>query len=880
MKHARAWMILLGLPAWAAAQSASPAGAGPAQREPAGAQQGAVSREQFGQPATALDPKPTDPLRPITRVPIPPEELGLTWGGMQWYPEVDLGLTYDTNLFATHDDVVADWSWTLTPSLVGRLATDNHELNVRLGVSAQRYKDNFRQNTDDAWADVQGSVKVLTDTKVFGGLSWSQTHEDRGSPDLSFGIEPTVYHDTSVNLGVFHDFGSNYARAGVACTRLDFDPVATSTAGVILDLNVRDRDVCSVGGRWGLRVNAKTDVFVQGVAEQRDYRRSVDLSGYERSSDGYRLDLGVAVDIDRHLVGEAYVGTLEQRYNDARFDPVKAVDLGLDLRWHASPWTTYWFGVDRTLDETVVAGSQGYLSTTASVRVEHDLNASTVFSGGVSVTRDRFQQITREDDQAAFNAGVRHYLNNSVYLGADFHHVHRGSDVLEANYDRSLFMLSIGTDFGARRRNRYFAYQDRSDALWPAANGNFSGVYLGVQAGEGMVQTDASGPRDLQPGNTDAGELGRYGTNLGLFAGVGWQIEQWYAGVDLSVQAGSTKLSHVHPNATEPLTYTIEEKNGWSAGLRAGRVLAGSNLVYARYGWSQTRFDNTMLNLDGSFDTSQSKNGRHVGIGTEAPLSDNQFVRMDYTVTRYNDYHLTTTSYDERYLDRSAYFFVGLGWRLGGKTHAPEFKLDPSYLRGVYGGLQLGHASMTTALSSPYHYHDTGADTLDANFGAMGTTTGGYLGLGWTFGTWYLGAELDADASHVGWTHERVTSGGGGGRDFSADKKWSYGGSLRAGYVLPSGALMYARVGTVRTEFNTRYSRGNSGTVNQDDMLEGMRWGLGMEVPLSRVTYLRMDYIATTYDDAINFTGLGANPDQVSYLHQDRTFRTGFGVRF
>ena len=47
---------------------------------------------------------------------------------------------------------------------------------------------------------------------------------------------------------------------------------------------------------------------------------------------------------------------------------------------------------------------------------------------------------------------------------------------------------------------------------------------------------------------------------------------------------------------------------------------------------------------------------------------------------------------------------------------------------------------------------------------------------------------------------------GGGGRDFSAEKTGSYGASLRIGYVVDNGSLLYGQVGAVQTRFNTTYN--------------------------------------------------------------------------
>lgn len=879
MKFNRAWMILFGLPGLAVGQA--PSGANQAQplREQSGLQQGATQREQAGVPSPATTVTPVDQTKAVIRVPIPPEELGITWGSFQWYPDLNVGLSYDTNLFATRSDTVEEWMWSVSPSIVGRSESDRRELNIRIGASANRYLENFRQNTDDVWLDFQGTYHLSERTDMYGGIGWSRNHEDRGSPDLRFGIEPTVYTDTSAHVGIFHNFGSSYLRFGVAGTHLDFDNVETSTPVVMLINDTRDRNVYSVGGRLGYRSTPTVDVFVQGLLERRDYANATDLAGDARSSEGYRLDAGVAFNVDRRLVGEAYAGVLRQRYIDGSFDAIQALDLGVDVRWHTSPWTTYWLGLERTLDETVVAGSPGYLSTSASARVEHDLSDRTVVNGGVTLTSNRFQQIERKDHQTAWNFGVRHYLSDSVYLGADYRYLHRTSDVVDANYDRGLFMLTLGSDFGARRRNRYFAYEDRSDMALPQVAFDFSGLYVGVQVGSGLLGTVATGLRDEQAGNTDRGELGHLGANAGLFAGFGKQLDRWYFGVELAAQVGGNHLSHDHPSLTEPLIYTINEESGLAASLKVGRVLGSSSMLYGRLGWARTTFNNTMINVDGAFQTSQTQHGRQIGIGAETQLTSDLFWRFDYTVTRYDDYHLVTSSYDELYRNTSSTIFLGLGWRLGGKGESPTMALEPGYLSGFYGGVQFGHGALSSGLTASDHYHDSGSDTLKADFGAAGTTAGAYVGFGRTWGRWYLGAEVDAEGARNQWSHDRVT-GGAGGRDFSVEKKWSYGGSLRLGYVLPNGALIYGRLGSVKSLFTTRYARGNSGTLDRDDTLVGHRWGLGVELPASRATFWRLDYSTTAYDDLPAFSSLGSHPDVLSLITREGVFRIAFGVRF
>jgi opacity protein-like surface antigen len=878
-------MILLGMATnVAVAQQAGQPGTAPAQ-ERSGAQQGTGIREQAAVPARvpAL-PAPLEPHQVVTHVAIPPEELGIAAGAFRLYPDVNVGLTYDTNIYSTRRNEVADWMYTVTPSLVGRAADNDYEMNMRLGASASRYQDNSSQNADDYWIDGQATYKLSGQTNIYGALGYTLSHEDRGSPDLSFGTEPTAFSDTSISAGMFHDFGKGYVRFGAAGSRLKFSNVATSTPGVSLINSTRDRDVNSVGGRLGIRVSPTTDLFVQGTSEQRNYLVTPDGLGYVRNSTGDRVDVGVAINLDQRLVGEAYVGQMFQHYSDARFKSLDITDMGASVRWHTSPWTTYRFNIDRTLDETVIAASPGYLSTSGSAEVEHDLGNKTLVTGGLTAGRHEFQEIARVDNFAEASFGIRHYASNSIYIGASYRYQSRTSDNALANYDRSLMMFTVGSDFGARRRTPYFAYEERSDLNFEEARGDFGGLYAGVQLGLGGVNAVSSGLRDLTAGNTDQGTMAHDGSTGGIFLGHGTMLKQWYLGVELEADTGNTSLSHDHQSGAtpaEPLKYTVSQKDSYGAGVRAGYALASGSMLYGRLGLVQTTFNTTLVVNDGAFSHNDTQAGRKIGIGAEVPAGDNMLLRFEYTYAKYDEYHMATTNYDELYQNSTGYFNVGLGWQFGGKNKEAAPPVDPEFLRGVYAGAHLGHGSVQSALSATHFHSGPPAynDPLQADFGASGMTSGVYLGYGHTFNRVYLGLELDAEPSQAQWKHDRVTSGSGG-RDFSVRKLESYGASLRAGYVLANGAMVYGRYGAVNTQFNTQYQRGSSGLVDRDDTLEGTRVGFGVELPVNKSAFWRLDYSVTQYAATPGFSTPGGTPDVVSMTNREDLFRLGFGVRF
>ncbi len=89
------------------------------------------------------------------------------------------------------------------------------------------------------------------------------------------------------------------------------------------------------------------------------------------------------------------------------------------------------------------------------------------------------------------------------------------------------------------------------------------------------------------------------------------------------------------------------------------------------------------------------------------------------------------------------------------------------------------------------------------------------------------------------------------------------------------------RGGPVRTRFNTIYNKGNNSAtwVDRDDTLNGMRVGLGAEVPLSRNLFVRLDYSVTDYN-AYGFTTTQANSDTSNFKNRENLFSLGLGMRF
>jgi len=257
------------------------------------------------------------------------------------------------------------------------------------------------------------------------------------------------------------------------------------------------------------------------------------------------------------------------------------------------------------------------------------------------------------------------------------------------------------------------------------------------------------------------------------------------------------------------------------------------------------------------------------GLGLRYLVSKNVYVEGEYSFR-----HRDSSDSSENYVGNAVLLRLGaqlepLQTRRGSSAPAaPEDdEASASAFEGPYLGAQAGVGRMDTSLEGPRG--NNGA--LKADFSGTGGVWGGFAGYGLAFGPWYLGLEGEGDTGSVGWDHARQP----GGRVFMVDKGASFGIGGRVGYTLAGGSLLYGRLGMARTTFDTHYEFGTT-IIDSQDTLSGLRVGGGLQVPLSKSLFLRLDYAHTNYGEYTVDYGGGID----SFDNADSQVRLGIGYRF
>ncbi len=889
-----------------AAQPVPAPGAGTASQAGTAAQTGSgpannTTRTGVGAPDPTTSAATSTNIVPLEVLPVPqttggdPLYEGTAVGSFLLYPSVVMSLESNDNIYGTANGTstgtgtggvndARDLITTLTPSIVARSNWEKHRLNLNAGVSADRYDKYNSENVTDWWMGADGRYDLSTRSNVFAGLRASLDHEDRSTPEAqsTLGSEPTTYTTEHVHVGVAHQFDKVNLRAVVVDEKLDYNNPAGMAAGT--SNNDRDRTLRSVGVRVGVPVSGKSEVFAQAATDQRIYDQSVDDYGYQRSSSGHRISAGVRSKMAPNVQMEAFVGRMQQNYDDARLADVNLPYYGGRFNWQPDSRTRVSALVDRSINETTLPGTSSYVDTSITAKVEREIGEKTIFDAFVSNSDSKYQGSTLSNSTISAGVGLRHYVSDHVFVGADYHFTHRDSNEVVYDFYRNQLMFSLG--YGPKR---LFGTAGGSDAVVASLlelepGNNLGGLYAGGMLGQGSFGTKTFGPSGGS-GATDTGPMGDLGSTWGLFLGYNFMINQhWLVAPELEVERSNASWFHTKD---KPDANTTSASKGDSVGLsvRVGYEGQSGSIIYGRLGQVRTdvhSYYGENAVPAGAYNQTDTLTGTRYGIGTDIPASNNMFVRLDYTYTDYASfnapYATTGGTVNEQMTNDETLFRLGLGWKFGG--HLPKAKVYAAPVSGFYVGAALGHGSLDSQVdgiqndgggSGCTNCYFTGA------FADIGSSAGLFGGYGWAFNRWYLGLELEADANGPHWQHE---ISGTSGRDFSAAKKGDLGYALRMGYTLPNGVLLYGRAGQVSGKFNTTWVKGgNSSTwVDRDDKIKGNRFGLGAEVPVG-AGYTRFDYTYTVYDK-YSFVTTAGNPDAMTFANSESLFRLGLGYRF
>jgi hypothetical protein len=336
-------------------------------------------------------------------------------GSFVLLPTLDVTETYSSNVYAATDDVRHDFFTTVTPVVSLNSGWDRNFLGATIGGEIDRYAKYVSENISNFNSLVSGRYDILQGVYINADGGYQILHEPRGSPNAVNGEFPTEYHVAHGELGFVKDNAVIGLKINGSINHYSyFDVPAASFDNPIIVETDRDRTEYEISAEASYELAPQYRAVLRASGNDRAYDQKFDTGHFQRSSTGYQVDAGVAVNIASKVDGEFYIGYLQQDFDDPRFTNAGGLGFGANLLWNVDGITSVRGTLSRTVEETIVVEASSFIQTAVSVSLEHEFRKNILADINFNYAHQDYQDFGRVDDIYGFNIEGKYLLTRNL----------------------------------------------------------------------------------------------------------------------------------------------------------------------------------------------------------------------------------------------------------------------------------------------------------------------------------------------------------------------------------------------------------------------------------------------------------------------------------
>lgn len=377
------------------------------------------------------------------------DPVGARIGDFFLYPSAELEEFWDSNVFASSSHAKGDFYTSARPAVSLLSDWGSSALNVLANGEIRRYAGEVSENQTNYSLVTNGRLDILHGEYLSGALGFQQAHVDRTSPSsVPTQTHPTEYHETTGLLKFNRDRGVLGLQANAGVDYFNYNDAFTSTGALIHETDLNRVEIHG-GPRVSYEIIPGYHAFVAVAGNDRIYQSTFDSFGIKRSSHGFETDVGTAFQISPVITGEAFVGYIQQNYDDSRISAIHSPGFGGNLLWNVTQATSVRAKVSRTVQEvdffgtTASATVTSFLETQAGISVEQEVLRNILLTGGASLTSEDFRGTSRTDNIAEGDLGLTYLLNRMWRAGLDVSYQSRTSNTSGVSYNRALIGAKV-----------------------------------------------------------------------------------------------------------------------------------------------------------------------------------------------------------------------------------------------------------------------------------------------------------------------------------------------------------------------------------------------------------------------------------------------------
>jgi len=360
-------------------------------------------------------------------------------GSFELFPTLELGETYDSNIYATQKNERDDAIGTVRPIVNLFSNWGRHALSVTTFGDINYYSQHSQENYNNAVLDVNGRYDVMDNTWVSGRAGYQRLAETRSSPNAVDGSEPTTFGIAKTGVTAYRGVGKLKANVDYDYKRFDYDNTPSLTGTI--DQSTRNRDEHIAGGKLAYEVTGNLKPYVRGAYNVRtyDHNRLHDSDGFETVV-GAQADLGGITSVD------VFAGWMVQNYDNFTAKKQDSTPkVGGRLDWNVTGMTSLALEADRTIEESTSSQFNSYYQTGGSATLTHELRRNVLLEVNSTYSHDDFNgTVKRRDDVVSAGLGGRYLISRNLYTDLFYNWENRMSTDDANEYARNMVTLRLG----------------------------------------------------------------------------------------------------------------------------------------------------------------------------------------------------------------------------------------------------------------------------------------------------------------------------------------------------------------------------------------------------------------------------------------------------
>jgi len=342
------------------------------------------------------------------------ETNGLRWGAWTLNPQIEAGVEFNNNIFATETATENDVIAVVTPSSLLESNWSIHYLSVQADYSRREYFDFTDESVSAYGVRADGRLDVKSNSSIGTGAAYRYLTEPRTSAGAANrSAKPIEYDITSGYLTGNYETGRVQLKGLLDFTSSDYDD-ALLNDGSIADQDFRDVNEISILGRSAYAVSPSTAVFMSAQFIDQDYDFT-DLAS-SRDQTVSIFNVGADFDISNLIRGEIGLGYFDASFESSQFENVDGLSISAGVEWFPTPLITVSSQAARDIRAAALAASPAFVSTSLGGAVDYEFRRNIIFSAGLNYADESYENIDRTDERISGYIGGSYLLNRSIGL--------------------------------------------------------------------------------------------------------------------------------------------------------------------------------------------------------------------------------------------------------------------------------------------------------------------------------------------------------------------------------------------------------------------------------------------------------------------------------